>query len=576
MNTYSQTLLRRMRINYISSRSTSYLYLGTYLVLLIHLSDEKSRKKPSTDFKFNDRSAAMNPMLICILLFTINTRRVYCAEETRNVSDSGPSSSTAGSPSQQTNSETNKAKESEIVSEEPQPQPTKPKPKGPFPALELIINGNKKFEARKPFYFCPAETPEQVATTRLEKFKFCLFEKEENKIKPDPKGIQCEHDPKPKLWGFSDDGVKCGKDDKGVLYTYIYEICWKSKSFYLKLPIIRSRDDLFPKIKRDFAEVYTVCWRSSDKETMYVRYPLKPVHADLPEPSTESQQKQPDDPQPSQSAVESHQIQSDDLDLQSTDEDLPENFLDYFKIVQLKTKGFINLDFQQEKEFFNTKKQSKILKEMFGDDFDEYLFPQMLVSSIHVNPEIAKTSVYNYLNVRPQWSSIYARWNKLEEHIRAVKLKSTRYLYVYSGTNGTLIRNEKELNLKFGKSITLSVPAVWWKLIMDDEYQEGIVLAMQNEPKKFPNLGELLCTESICNSQGWEEIDGIAYCCKFDDTMRTKLGLDKEDILITEVFNPQVPVGSRPKPKPRPKPKKNRVRLFKDWLKKTFKSNSLY
>lgn len=140
-----------------------------------------------------------------------------------------------------------------------------------------------------------------------------------------------------------------------------------------------------------------------------------------------------------------------------------------------------------------------------------------------------------------------------------VAFQHSEGITIYAGTYDydTVSKKKKrtQIPFKIDDTTSQSIPFIWWKLVMNKE-NEGIILAVQNEPiaKTNPYSSEKLCKKSICNTYGWNEINEIAYCCSFDEEQRELLNLHTEEIKIIRTFNP----------------KKHRSRLTK-WLMKVLK-----
>lgn len=63
------------------------------------------------------------------------------------------------------------------------------------------------------------------------------------------------------------------------------------------------------------------------------------------------------------------------------------------------------------------------MRKIFGNEFNDVLIPQMLISPRHMKPTVAGHALHNYLNIKPQWESVEKNWLGLEKHIWKLGLK---------------------------------------------------------------------------------------------------------------------------------------------------------
>lgn len=121
----------------------------------------------------------------------------------------------------------------------------------------------------------------------------------------------------------------------------------------------------------------------------------------------------------------------------------------------------------------------KSLKEFFGNNFDEYLVPEMLISPLHITPLLAKNSLHNYLNVAPQWSSMKNKWQQLESHIWSlgIKVRNSKCSIVIN--NNTRIQGVPQLSTTLGMKCKATQFTFWYNRLPDKpviEVQKNIKL----------------------------------------------------------------------------------------------------
>ncbi|XP_065218524.1 uncharacterized protein LOC135844296 [Planococcus citri] len=387
-----------------------------------------------------------------------------------------------------------------------------PAPPSPFyPALELIRKKDKTFCIRRDFipmaetrdvsklvYFCPAESyDEHKRSKNMMMYRYCLYL---NEISSGAlSSVDCTYDPQPKLWFYEDEDSDCGRDGRGTLYRFIHEICWQEKSFLKGVSKVKKKRDKNSKMRHETVEVYLVCLEE-ERELLYLKYDLIAA-----------------------SKEEYWNTQTSNLVLQS------------------KTEGFVEFDFEQVTQLFKPNIQEKKLKKLFGKKFDDVLIPQMLISPKHIKPRIAGNSLQSYLNIRPLWKSVRKNWRHLEKRLWKLGFEYPQDIRIYAGTyDYDKISNDgkKSYSIKMDSTTELRIPFIWWKLIVHTKNKEGIILAVQNQSESSSNGGQKLCPESICDSHGWPEISEFGYCCEFGEEKRKLLHLNEEEIKIYRVFNP--------------------------------------
>ncbi len=147
-------------------------------------------------------------------------------------------------------------------------------------------------------------------------------------------------------------------------------------------------------------------------------------------------------------------------------------------------------------------------------------------------------ATYYFFNAAPQWQSYNnGNWKAVEAAVRKLSSKRCQSLDVVTGTFGKLSLDG--INpLALGKSGTIPVPLIFWKLVSDVEANETIAFVSVNHPLleetiiEDPGLAESLdlCppdSESLCEEAGWPLTrrkylsKGAIYCCTYDELKKS-------------------------------------------------------
>ncbi|XP_017781753.1 PREDICTED: uncharacterized protein LOC108566400 [Nicrophorus vespilloides] len=132
---------------------------------------------------------------------------------------------------------------------------------------------------------------------------------------------------------------------------------------------------------------------------------------------------------------------------------------------------------------------------------------------------------YFYINASPQWNRINGgNWATIENLVRRLAGKLARDLKVYTGTYGVLSLNDTDGNqqeMHLVRGNILPIPEYNWKLVVDEETAEAIVLLVLNNPFVNPEEVVHLC-ENSCRENGWfhkswnKTQNGAVFCCEYD------------------------------------------------------------
>lgn len=130
-----------------------------------------------------------------------------------------------------------------------------------------------------------------------------------------------------------------------------------------------------------------------------------------------------------------------------------------------------------------------------------------------------------YVNLIPQWQSInIGHWYKLEKIIRkAAAFASVDYV-ITTGTYGVMTAEDEDSNVHEiylePERKLLPVPALTWKIVLENRNKSCIVFLMTNNP--FQEKPDPIICNSICLEHGWPDIyvypyRGYMYCCTIED-----------------------------------------------------------
>jgi len=99
-------------------------------------------------------------------------------------------------------------------------------------------------------------------------------------------------------------------------------------------------------------------------------------------------------------------------------------------------------------------------------------------------------ATYHYVNVQPQWQVFNAgNWVYIEEGIRDFVVSKSKDILVYTGSHGVMELDNVEgkkvpihLNLDMSEMTRLPAPRLYWKMVVDESENLGVVLIGVNNP----------------------------------------------------------------------------------------------
>ncbi|XP_017081340.1 uncharacterized protein LOC108114738 [Drosophila eugracilis] len=219
--------------------------------------------------------------------------------------------------------------------------------------------------------------------------------------------------------------------------------------------------------------------------------------------------------------------------------------------------GFIELDFYGGRDV-NTKytqvQQNITISNILGMDASPYFnySDDRILARGHM---IAKTdqifgaaqhSTFLFINVAPQWQTFNGgNWEKVETSVRKFVADRNITTDCYTGTWGVSTLPdvdgvERELYLDFDENNNglIPVPKIYYRVVIDRETREGIVLIGINNP--YLTLEQILKDYILCQDIGhrlswltWYKEDlheGYSYACTVEDFIEVVTDLPLEDL----------------------------------------------
>lgn len=148
---------------------------------------------------------------------------------------------------------------------------------------------------------------------------------------------------------------------------------------------------------------------------------------------------------------------------------------------------------------------------------------------------VNQRATFWYINVAPQWQTFNgANWNTLEMNVRSFADANLLDLQVYTGTYGVTtlpnvngVETELYLGVDSNNNKVIPVPKLYWKLVIDEASNSGVVFLGVNNPYiDNPGSDYFICTD-VCSQINWvhwqasDVQNGISYCCEVSDFQRT-------------------------------------------------------
>ena len=133
----------------------------------------------------------------------------------------------------------------------------------------------------------------------------------------------------------------------------------------------------------------------------------------------------------------------------------------------------------------------KMLEQVLGKKTADRLTEGTYIARGHLAPDADfifgswQFLTYFYANVAPQWQSINAgNWLATEKNVRKKAIELNRDLTVYTGTQGILTIEGKQLYLE-PKKKQVPIPENFWKLLFDELTKQGIAIIGSNNPPSW-------------------------------------------------------------------------------------------
>ncbi|KAH8380644.1 hypothetical protein KR009_011947 [Drosophila setifemur] len=161
-------------------------------------------------------------------------------------------------------------------------------------------------------------------------------------------------------------------------------------------------------------------------------------------------------------------------------------------------------------------------------------------------------STFLFINVAPQWQTFNGgNWEKVETSVRKFVADQNITTDCYTGTWGISTLPdvdgvEKELYLDFDENNNglIPVPKIYFRVVIDRESREGIVLVGVNNP--YASLEQIQRDYVVCEDIGhrlswlsWYKEDlheGYSYACTVDDFIKVVTDLPLEDLQTNGVL----------------------------------------
>ncbi|EDW73087.1 uncharacterized protein Dwil_GK16832 [Drosophila willistoni] len=161
-------------------------------------------------------------------------------------------------------------------------------------------------------------------------------------------------------------------------------------------------------------------------------------------------------------------------------------------------------------------------------------------------------ATFYFVNAAPQWQTFNGgNWERVEDSVRNFVSDQNIIVDCYTGTWGVTtlpdsegIQRELYLNFDENNNGLIPVPMLYFRVIIDRESRNGIVLIGVNNPHK--TLEEIQKDYIICNDIGeqltwvsWTKEDlvkGYSYACTVDDFVAVVKDLPLEDLTVNGVL----------------------------------------
>ncbi|XP_043071251.1 uncharacterized protein LOC6571193 [Drosophila grimshawi] len=218
---------------------------------------------------------------------------------------------------------------------------------------------------------------------------------------------------------------------------------------------------------------------------------------------------------------------------------------------------FVELDFYGGRDVntkYTQKEQNITISDILGMDASPYFnySEDLFLARGHI---VAKTdqifgaaqmSTFLFINVAPQWQTFNGgNWEKVESSVRKFVADRNLTADCYTGTWGVSTLPdangiERELYLDFDENNNglIPVPKLYFRVIIDRENREGIVLVGVNNP--YVTLEQIQSDYILCEDIGhrlswvsWlkeDLLEGYSYACTVEDFTEVVKDLPLEDL----------------------------------------------
>lgn len=182
----------------------------------------------------------------------------------------------------------------------------------------------------------------------------------------------------------------------------------------------------------------------------------------------------------------------------------------------------------------------------FNDSRNIFISPGHLAAKADFIFASPQRSTFFFINAAPQWQSFHdGNWKSIEEGVRKYVYSLNLTVDCYTGvwgvatlpdSNGT----HQELYLAFDQNNNgvISVPKIYYRIVIDHDSRKGIVLLGVNNPHAA--LQQIKDEYLICNDIGheidwisWSKEDilkGYSYACTVPEFLKTVKDLPMEDL----------------------------------------------
>ncbi|XP_065205493.1 uncharacterized protein LOC135835251 [Planococcus citri] len=295
--------------------------------------------------------------------------------------------------------------------------------------MDKFLNPSKSTDGIPPVlkYFCPTESSDKDT---------CLLA---------TRNRQCTGKAKPIIAPLLTEELRpvfCGPHDEGEMYTFSYQLCFKSETDH-------QDTKKMDKLEEKEYVVYDICYNHTAKETIYTLHELRWATLLLNEELKEEEE----------------------IDFEMSTYDYG-HFENYFNIA---------------KETYSKPENSNKAKQLVPPG--DFVFA------------LQKIPTFHYINVRPLHEDLIELWDYISELIRnsEIAMLNVRHL-IYTGAYRI---TEDASKMEYIENGNISIPELWIKVVLIKDLKKerfGLAILMKNHnAKESQKKFEDYCEEDFCN-----------------------------------------------------------------------------